>query len=75
MSKLIGRKVKLVKDVRDLAGVHPLARDVHVVGTVLTLYAVNYEGRWCLRCKSARNTFDNYCLEQVRYLNNKKVEL
>jgi len=75
MSKLIGRKVKLVKDVRDIMNTHPMARDVHVVGAVLTIAAINPNGKWCLRCKDAVYTYDTYCLEQVRYLNNKQVVL
>ena len=75
MSKFIGRKVKLVKAVRAVEGAHPMAKDCHAVGAVLTVVNVRTAGRWTLHCKDDVNTYDTYCLEQVRYLNNKKVEL
>ena len=81
MSKLIGRKVKLVKSVRDMEGTHPCARDCHAVGTVLTIAEVHVSDnkwqpfQWPLLCRNSVSTYDKYCLKQVRYLNNKKVVL
>ena len=77
MSKLIGRRVKLVKSSKDIGGYHSLCTDFHAIGQVLRITnscdpATN---QWPLQCCDNYSRCDLYKPEQLRYLNNKPVLL
>ena len=77
MSKLIGRRVKLVKRAKDISCNHNLCLDYHAIGQVLRITnscdpATN---PWPLQCCDNYSRCDLYRPEQLRYLNNKPVVL
>jgi len=77
MSKLIGRRVKLVVSCGNVLGLYNGSTDPHAIGQ--TLRIVNTEdplkSNWPVQCCDNYSRCALYKPEQLRYLNNKKVEL
>jgi len=75
MSKIIGRKVRLVKTAGDLSG--QCLADRHDVGAVLTIVDISFfnQSKWPVQCRDSNYGYDVYKPEQLRYLNNRRVVL
>ena len=78
ISKLVGRKVKLVLPSTELC-THITECDKHLVGDVLVVKRIDNEimTQFNVVCRSStgENFLDRYAVIQLRYLNNKPVIL